>query len=204
MRSLWVIALAACSSPTPPRAPYAPPTYPESRNAAQLREKCDDDDETPVGSPSEYTTPVIPGFTIAEPVTCKGERAYIRIERPHGKRRLGTGVPKPGMGFREGCMQRPVRLDDATDCPVLNFAVPAGEVREQLRSRGANAGGPGLGACGDIRTRDYVGWNVSISVMAWSDVQDAVQLMAEALDRYDVAGYIGISVVGPICHLKLL
>lgn len=205
----FALTVAACGSTTTPLPSPTPPQptqpdQPEPPYAAQMRDKCARHDETPVGTPDEYTTPVLAGFAIAEPITCKGKRAYIRVERLHGGRRLGTRVPRPHMGFREGCMEKPARIDDTTDCPVLNFAVPAGEVREELRRRGANSGGPGLGPCGDVHSDEYSAWNMSVSVMSWSDAEAAVQLMAQALDRYDVAGYVGISVVGPTCNVRLL
>ncbi len=128
----------------------------------------------------------------------RGDTAYIRVTRLPGTRRLGKRTGPSG-GFSEGCMVPPASADD---CPVINMMVPGRDVTTELERRGWPGGGPGLGPCGDIRG-DYDAWNMSIKVLSWAHAAPAVQLVASALERYDIAGDLGVAVVGATCATLL-
>lgn len=90
----------------------------------------------------------------------------------------------------------------AADCPVINVVVPGKEVHDALEREGFPSGGPGLGPCGDIQG-EYAAWNMSITVLSWQQAEHAVRLVAAALDRYDIAGPIGVAVKGATCAVLL-
>jgi len=150
-------------------------------------------DEHPRGSATDYVPPELAGFTIAPPVSCD-EGAYVRITRASGARRLGI-AGGGGKGFTEGCTTRPA---SASDCPVLNWSVPLAAAEEDLRNHGIELIGLGGGPCANTQG-DFAAWNMSIDVRAWGDVAPALRLVAEEMDRYDVAGYLGVGVRGLRC-----
>lgn len=150
-------------------------------------------DDRPFGSAADYTPPVIAGFKISAPVTCE-HGAYIRIERAAGARRLGTARSEAG-GFDEGCREAPATDGD---CPVLNYTVPLMAAVAAIRARGLDVNGIGGGPCADL-AGDYSTWNISVGVTSWTNVATAVTLVAAELDRYDVAGYVGVAVHGESC-----
>lgn len=198
---VWIavvlVAIAACGSSAPP-AP-ARPEPPPPPYTADLAARCARHDDKPAGSPSDYTAPALEGFTIGKPQSCPRSTASIRVERREGRRRFGKGHSRPGAGFDEGCMTAPT---DPSQCPVINVTVPAGEVMRELERHGYPVGGPGLGPCGDI-AGDYDAWQVSVEVLSWQQAEIAVRLVAEALDRYDIAGSIDVAVIGATCAVAL-
>jgi hypothetical protein len=199
MRNAVLVVLVACGgAPSPTPAPPASSPLPhQPPYAADLAARCARHDYAPAGSPADYTPPVLDGFTIAAPQMC-GDTAYIRVTRLAGARRLGKRTGTSG-GFSEGCMVPPA---SAGDCPVINMMVPGRDVTAELERRGWPGGGPGLGPCGDIRG-DYDAWNMSIKVLSWAHAAPAVQLVASALERYDIAGDLGVAVVGATCATLL-
>ena len=162
---------------------------------ARSTDSCAGHDDRPKGSPSDYVPPELPGFVIASPVTCEHERgAYIRIQRTTGARKLGIARQSSG-GFGEGCMEPPASSDD---CPILNWGVPVMAAEKAMRARGLMVNGIGAGPCADIYG-DFAAWNMSIGVTAWSEAATVLQLVAAEMDRYDVAGYLGVAVRGISC-----
>lgn len=185
MRAPLLLALAACGgAPTPQPASLAP------RSGS-----CANYDDRPKGTQDDYVPPTLAGFTIAAPVTCEGDHgAYIRIERSSGARKLGIGRAQGG-GFAEGCTSEP-KSDD--DCPVLNWGVPMMAANQALAARGIMVNGIGGGPCADIQG-DYAAWNMSIGVTSWAQAATALQVVADEMNRYDVAGYLGVAVKGVQC-----
>ena len=183
----WVIALltvAACGGSSPP-----PPWMSSARRDSGA---CDD---RPKGSPADYTPPTLPGFTISAPVTCDGDNgAYIRIERTSGARKLGIAKQESG-AFGEGCMEPPAPNEH---CRILNFSVPMIAAEEALRLQGINERGHGEGPCANIQG-DFAAWNMALRVTSWTEAATAVRVVAEQMKRYDVAGYLGVSVKGNPC-----
>lgn len=161
---------------------------------------CDGHDPTPHGSIDQYPLALggqIDDVSVAVPIMCEHESAYIRIERANGARRIGT-ARRPNGGFDEGCLELPDPSSPATVCPVIAPRALFGVVVKTLRERGTLVNGTGLGPCGDSRG-PYESWNLSVGVVDWSVAHQAVQLMADLLRQYDLAGYIGIAVTGIGC-----
>ena len=198
MRAGVVLAILGGCGSTPPPAQTPPQPQPSSRSSTAPDERCRQADPAPAGTPEDYAAPALAGFVIAPPRACERGRAYIRVERLAGARRLGTARDRGG-GFAEGCTKKPA---GAADCPVINVGVPGHEVYDELVRQGITAGGPGLGPCGDING-DYAAWNMSITVESWHHAELAVRLIAAALDRYDIAGTLGVAVKGPTCEVLL-
>lgn len=144
--------------------------------------------EGPLGEPEQFTLRAVPGFTISEPVICKAG-AYIRVERLSGSHKLGTARVGDG-GFREGCMD----LSNPAACPTINYSAVVREVARELHAEGVESGGEGAGPCAPDLAAGYSGWNMSTGVHAWSDTDRLVAKIAEVMDRYDIAGYLGASV----------
>jgi hypothetical protein len=185
MRVLVLLALAACAG-TPPQP-------------AQRPNGCANYDDRPAGSAADYVAPTIPGFTISAPLTCANDHGtYIRIERTKGARKLGTGRGASG-GFSEGCTKPPAAGED---CPVLDWGVPMMEAREALEAQHILVNGIGGGPCADT-SGDYAAWNMSIGVASWTQAATALQAVANAMDRYDVEGYMGVAVKGIPCATPL-
>jgi hypothetical protein len=188
---MWVIALltvTACGGSSPKPTPMPPTLSSGPRDSAP----CDD---RPKGSPADYEPPTLPGFTISAPVTCDREHgAYIRIERKSGARKLGIAKAENG-GFSEGCMEPPA---PGEDCRVLNFSVPLIAAEEALALRGITTMGHGEGPCADIQGA-FAAWNMSLRVASWTEAATALRQVADEMKRYDVTGYVGVSVMGNPC-----
>lgn len=167
--------------------------------AGDRESSCEGFDETPRGAPSQYTLVsggAIGSVAVSPPVFCEKERAYIRLEKAQGARRLGT-ARSPSGGFREGCLDLPGDPADLSQCPVLNFRPLLKAAFDELKERGVSVNGIGVGPCGVIG--DYEELNESVGVVGWEDADAAVQLVAELLERYAVKGYVGVMVVGIRC-----
>ncbi|MDB4960487.1 MAG: hypothetical protein JWP01_486 [Myxococcales bacterium] len=140
------------------------------------------------------------GITVAAPLLCERGEAYLRVERAVGSRKLGTGREGSG-GFREGCTRLPADPKDGS-CPVIDAGTLLTAATAELRKRNIEIVGQGLGPCGEIKG-DYAAWNMSIGVHAWSEAEPAVRVVAELLERYDLAGYTGVAVRGIQCAVLL-
>jgi hypothetical protein len=86
----------------------------------------------------------------------------------------------------------------AEECAVLNWEVPSLAAQEALEQQGITTKGHGVGPCGDIEGA-FAAWNMSIRVTSWTDAATALRLVAAQMERYDVAGYLGVSVRGNPC-----
>lgn len=132
---------------------------------------------------------------VSTPLTCDDEHgAYIRVARTSGARRLGIARLESG-AFSEGCLEPPAPDED---CRVLNFSVPMIAAEEALELQGVAVKGHGPGPCADIQG-PFAAWNMSIRVTSWTEAATAVRLVADEMKRYDVAGYLGVSVKGDPC-----
>ena len=69
---------------------------------------------------------------------------------------------------------------------------------QALERQGITVKGHGAGPCADIRGA-FAAWNMSIRVTSWTEAATAVRLVADQMKRYDVAGYLGVSVRGNPC-----
>lgn len=175
------------SSPTPPSPPPSQQSTPPKRESPVCG--------TPDGTPADYIPPELPGFTISAPVTCEGEQgAYIRIERTSGSRKIGIARGASG-GFDEGCLKPPA---SAKDCPILNWEVPTLAAEQVLESQAIATRGHGAGPCADLEG-PFAAWNASILLTSWSDAAMVLRLLADQMKKYDVAGYLGVSVVRKPC-----
>lgn len=180
-----VIAVLAACGPAPAPQLTSP--------AAHGHDRCASYDGRPQGTAADYVPPKLEGFTIAPPLMCERE-ANIRVERTSGTRRLGIA----GAGrhrFGAGCIKPPA---SAEECPILNWGVPLMAAAQALRSRGILLNGIGAGPCADIQG-DFAAWNMSIGVTSWAEAATAVRLVADEMNRYDVAGYLGVAVRGIPC-----
>jgi hypothetical protein len=137
---------------------------------------------------------------VAAPKICEHGEAYLRIERTVGSRRLGTGRERGG-GFRDGCTTLPADPKDGS-CPVIDAGTILLAAAAELGRRNIQIVGQGLGPCGVVQG-DYDAWNMSIGVNAWSEAEPAVRIVAELLERYDLAGYTGVAVRGIPCGIPL-
>lgn len=180
MWRILVLALAACATTQPP--PVSRP--PEKRTFESGSCKA----QPPIGEPAEFTLRGVPGFTIAEPQTCRGS-SYIRIERATGKRRLGIERIAGG-GFGAGCMD----LTKLDGCASINVGAFLAQVDLELKREGIETAGNGAGPCAPNLDGDYEGWNMATGVHDWKDVDRLVAKIAELMERYDLSGYIGASV----------
>ena len=184
-RAVILFAFAACAGAPPQPAPRS--------------NGCANYDDRPAGSAADYVPPTLAGFKISPPVTCTGDHgSYIRIERTSGARKLGTGRGSGG-GFSEGCTKPPA---SGEECPVLNWGVPMMAAKDALESKGISVNGIGGGPCADI-AGDYAAWNMSIGVVSWTQAAAALQTVADAMDHYDVEGYMGVAVKGIPCATPL-
>jgi hypothetical protein len=85
---------------------------------------------------------------------------------------------------------------------VLDWGVPMMEAREALEAQHILVNGIGGGPCADT-SGDYAAWNMSIGVASWTQAATALQAVADAMDRYDVEGYMGVAVKGIPCATPL-
>jgi hypothetical protein len=182
--TMWrvlVVMIAACAADQPPRA--EPP-----RRAAPQAPEHECVVEPPIGDPSQLTLRSVPGFTIAEPVTCK-QGSYIRIERLSGARRLGV-AEVPHRGFSEGCSE----VSKFATCSTINVGALLLEAATELRREGIPAAGDGAGPCAPDLDAGYDGWNFATGVHDWKHVDRVVAKITELMNRYDLAGYVGVAV----------
>jgi hypothetical protein len=185
MRAVLLVTLVSCAA--------APQPTPRSNHG------CANYDDRPAGSAADYVPPTLPGFIVSAPRTCKNDHGtYIRIERTKGARKLGT-ARGPSGGFSEGCTKPPA---EGEECPVLNWGVPMTAAREALEAQHIMVNGIGGGPCADTGG-DYAAWNISIGVVSWTQAAAALQAVADAMDRYDVEGYMGVAVKGIPCATLL-
>ncbi len=166
-------------------------------DGSMLRAGCD---ERPFGSPSDYRVPhdLPAGISVSEPVPCEPASAYIRVERQQGARRLGVAREHGDSGgFAEGCME----LGQARgpgDCPSINVVAVLHEAGRRLRRRGVTTLGTGAGPCAP-GGGDYSTWNMSVAVRDWRYAAEAVQVLADLMEEYDLSGYAGIAVRPMAC-----
>jgi hypothetical protein len=188
---VFFMLFASCAGAPPPPAPAPAP--------APVAPLCEHWNDMPDDIGSDYAAPVIEGFAISPPVACP-ERpgpehgSYIRIERTRGKRTLGT-AKLPGGGFGGGCDKLPASADD---CPVASWGPVLVSALNTMRDRGLEINGLGGGPCADVQG-DYAAWNMSVGVTSWKQAAAAVTIVAAVLDRYDLAGYVGVAVKGVTC-----
>jgi hypothetical protein len=156
------------------------------------RSRCD----RALGTIADLAVPTLPeGVTVASPRMCERNSAYLRVERSVGARALGMERAHPTRGgFGRGCAELP---RDATSCPEINVTAVLHEAARRLRREGIAVNGAGVGPCGVVGTYDVV--NLSVGVMDWKDAGPAVAILGEVLAEYDLRGYAGVGVVGPMC-----
>jgi hypothetical protein len=178
-----LVLIAACGG-VPDLAPRAsaPTPHPESSCKPQ----------PPTGDASLQLVHELPGFSIAAPRSCANSEAYIRIERLAGSRELGTA--NDGGGFREGCTDP----NKFTTCSKINVGAILDLARSELVNEHFVAPSVGAGPCSDINA-GYDGWNFAIGVHDWKNADRLITKVAEVFDRYDVRGYVGVSVYGTRC-----
>ncbi len=191
MRQL-IVLLTACKLADP--APVASPGYLAPKQRDGSADQCSR--LPPTGTPADYVAPSISGFVIHAPAMCVDE-AYVRVERTHGSRTLGTGRAANG-GFSEGCTTLPANPGDPAACPVVNALALMQAALPTLRERSIGATGPGGGVCADT-SGDYDAWNMSLSVLSWKQVEPVIRELTVLMDRYDTRGAVGVSVAGIPC-----
>lgn len=178
MRHL-IVLVAACGG------------VPERRVAARPEPRVACAPQPPLGTPDLFTRRQRPGFAISEPQTC-ARGSYIRIERLAGSRKLAT-ERLPNGGFGVGCM-------DLTTCTgAVNVGAFLQQVGVELHREHVEAAGTGAGPCAPDLNAGYDGWNFATGVHDWKDADALVGKIAELMDRYDLAGYVGASIYALPC-----
>jgi hypothetical protein len=183
MRYAWVVIAACGGAPSQPEPARQPAAAHAAASCAY---------QPPTGDASLQTVHELPGFTIAAPQTCSHDQAYIRIERLAGSRELG--IASDGRGFYEGCME-PAKF---MSCSKLNVGAVLELVRSELVGENFVRPSVGGGPCTDVGG-DYDGWKFAVGVHDWKNVDPLITKVAEVFDRYDLKGYVGVSVYGTPC-----
>ncbi|MEM9068163.1 MAG: hypothetical protein AAGE52_06635 [Myxococcota bacterium] len=182
MRTFFLLlALSACGAPsvTPvPRRGSAP---------------CED--AGPHGSVAEATAVgrSVHDVEVADPRTCDGEH-YIAITPAEGSLPIVMGRAESG-GVR-GC------TEPGGDCVEVHADAFYGDVFHRFEESGLGPLRMGLGPCGDTQA-DYEGWNYSVAVNRWADVDAAVAIFAERLRAWDIRSTVGLSVARTRCGIEL-
>ena len=89
------------------------------------------------------------------------------------------------------------------ECPTIFFDAFGAAVIAELERKGIKINGLGLGVGGDSRSDSINGWHASIGVMNWAQVDVAIAIVAELLDRWGIASSFGVSVRGIDCAILL-
>jgi hypothetical protein len=124
---------------------------------------------------------------------CGGE-AYIRIERPLGSRELGIARVAGG-GFAEGCMD----VAKFGTCSKLNVGAVVALATRELAGEPLQIANDGVGPCARDLSAGYDGWNYAVGVHDWKNADRLIEKIAEVFDRYDLKGYVGVSVYAVPC-----
>ena len=162
---------------------------------------CNEHDPSPAGSISEYKLrdgASIQEVIVAPPLMCEHERAYIRIERASGTRRIGTTLGTHSES-EEGCTELPDVAEDPSQCPIIEHGAILRTAFNEMQARGLEPNGAGAGSCADTTMNDYESWNMSVGVVSWTNAEGAVNVIAELLEKYDLSGFVGVSVTGIDC-----
>lgn len=162
---------------------------------------CDDYDESAEGQPAQY--PHLAGTTLGNVVVhaaqlCGKNEAYIYLERAQGKRIVGRAA-SPGVPTT-GCLELPANAQDLTQCPVIAPNAVLHGAFHQLEARGILANGVGISPCIDTDDGTFPeDPQSSVGVVHWRDAQEAVNVVAQLLETYDLKGGVGVAVRGIGC-----
>ncbi len=158
---------------------------------------CAGHDPSPEGEVSEYELRAggsVRGVSVAPLLRCEHDRAYIRLERASGARRLRTAG-----GCGEECTELPDLAEDPSQCPVIDYGAILRAAFDEMLERGLGPNRRGAGPCADTTTSDYESSNMAVGVVHWSNADEAVNIVAGLLEEYDLSGFIGVAVRGYGC-----
>lgn len=156
--------------------------------------------EEPLGEPEAFSLAgkTVEGVHVSDIETCgDGKAGYIRLDRDGGTRILTFA--RNADGSVNDCAPD---AENPTTCPRVGVDQLLGEVHTELEARGIEAIGIGMGVCGE-NTDDYDSWNVSVNIRDWNDADEAVEVLAQKMNEWDVATHVGISVRGIACGTTL-
>lgn len=154
------------------------------------------DQDPGLGAPSEYpltSESNIGTVAVRSPLDCSSNQGHVRLERLQGRRTLGTSGGEAG-----GCLELPKQAQDFSECPVIAASVILHEVFSQLRARAVVVNGIGPSPCLKDAGRQEIS-ELTAGVAHWKDLHEAVKLVAQLLETYDIRGTLGVAVRGLYC-----
>lgn len=159
---------------------------------------CEDYDSSPKGQPADY--PLAGGgnlgtVSVHPPQLCEAQEKHIRVERAQGKRQVGDSA-RPGVPAT-GCLELPANPQDFSQCPIIAPYAILDEASRQLQERGLSINGIGGVAC--LSSGQAQKPLSSMGVTDWGHVQEAVTIVAQVLERYELQGSVMVGVRGIEC-----